>query len=113
MRQGMTEEAVDAYKEVIKRNPKDAGSLIGAAGGCCASGKLDEARKHAELAVSVAPAGAHEMLAKIALARHDRDGGAAGSEAGAGGRPDAADAALRRGTARLQRRAATPRRSGR
>ena len=34
---------------------------------CCVSGKLDEARQHAELAVSVAPAGAHEILAKIAL----------------------------------------------
>jgi choline-sulfatase len=67
-RQGMQVEAVGAFKEIIKRNPKDAGALIGAAAGLLRLGRLDESRKHAELAVSVAPAGAHEMLAKIALA---------------------------------------------
>ena len=72
VRQGKTEESVRAYKEVVKRKPKEPGSLIGAAGGLMRLGRLDEARAHAELAVSVAPAGAHEMLAKIALARHDR-----------------------------------------
>ena len=94
----MTADAVHAYKEVIKRNPKDAGSLIGAASAFCASDSSTRRSKHAELAVSVAPAGAHELLAKIALARHDRDTARARSEAGAGGGPDAADAALRRGT---------------
>ena len=71
-RQGLTGDAVNAYKEVISRNPRDAGSLIGAGGGLLRLGKLEEAQKHAELAVAVAPAGAHELLAKIALARHDR-----------------------------------------
>jgi choline-sulfatase len=71
-RQGMQAEAVQAFKEIIKRNPKDAGSLIGAAAGLLRLGKLDEARQHGELAVSVAPAGAHEILAKIALARRDK-----------------------------------------
>jgi choline-sulfatase len=72
VRQGLTEDAVRAYQEVIKRNPKDAGSLLGAAAGLLRLGHVDDAQKHAELAVSVAPAGAHELLAKIALARHDR-----------------------------------------
>lgn len=72
VRQGLTEDAVRAYQEVIKRNPKDAGSLLGAAGGLLRLGQTEDARKHAELALSVAPAAAHEMLAKIALARHDR-----------------------------------------
>jgi tetratricopeptide (TPR) repeat protein len=72
LRQGLTEDAVQAYKEVIKRNPKDAGSLLGAGGGLLRLGRIDEAQKHAELAVSVAPAAAHELLAKIALARLDR-----------------------------------------
>jgi choline-sulfatase len=72
VRQGMTAEAVQAYQEVIKRNPKDAGSLIGAAAGLLRLGKIDEAQKHAELALSVTPAAAHELLAKVALARHDR-----------------------------------------
>jgi arylsulfatase A-like enzyme/Flp pilus assembly protein TadD len=71
-RQGMQAEAVHAFKEIIARNPKDAGSLIGVAASLLRLGKLDEARKHGELAVSVAPAGAHEILAKIALAARDR-----------------------------------------
>jgi tetratricopeptide (TPR) repeat protein len=74
VRQGMSEDAVRAYGEVIKRNPQDAGSLLGAAFALLRLGRLDDARKHGELAVAVAPAGAHEILAKIALARHDKDG---------------------------------------
>jgi tetratricopeptide (TPR) repeat protein len=74
VRRGSMPEAIAAYKEVIKRKPKDAGSLIGAAGALLRTGKLDEAQAHAELAISVAPAGAHETLAKIALARHDPAG---------------------------------------
>jgi len=73
VRQGMSEDAVRAYGEVIRRNPTDAGSLLGAAAALLRLGRLDEARKHGELAVAVAPAGAHEILAKIALARHDPD----------------------------------------
>jgi choline-sulfatase len=73
-RQGMQVDAAAAFKEIIKRNPKDAGALIGAAATLLRLGKLDEARQHGELAVSVAPAGAHEILAKIALARRDREG---------------------------------------
>ncbi len=71
-RQGLQVQAVDAFREIIKRNAKDAGSLIGAAAGLLRLGKLDEARQYGELAVSVAPAGAHEILAKIALARRDK-----------------------------------------
>lgn len=73
IRRGSMQDAIAAYKEVIKRKPKDAGSLIGVAGALLRIGQLDQAQQHAELAISVAPAGAHEMLAKIALARHDRD----------------------------------------
>jgi arylsulfatase A-like enzyme/Flp pilus assembly protein TadD len=74
VRQGRSEDAVRAYGEAITRNPKDPGSLIGAAGQLLRLGRLDEARKHGELAVPLAPAGAHEILAKIALARRDKDG---------------------------------------
>jgi choline-sulfatase len=73
-RQGMQVDAAQAFKEIIKRNPKDAGALIGVAATLLRLGKLDEAQQHGELAVSVAPAGAHEILAKIALARRDRTG---------------------------------------
>ena len=71
VRRGSMPDAIAAYKEVIKRKPKEPGSLIGVAGALLRTGKLDEAQQHAELAISVAPAGAHEVLAKIALARRD------------------------------------------
>ncbi|MEO6235833.1 MAG: sulfatase-like hydrolase/transferase [Vicinamibacterales bacterium] len=80
IRRGGMDDAIKAYKEVIKRKPKDSGSLIGAASALLRIGQLDAARQHADLAVSVAPAGAHELLAKIALALHDREG--ARAEAG-------------------------------
>ena len=81
-------DAVAAYKEVIKRKPKDRRQPDRRGGRALLRlGQLDAARQHAELAVSVAPAGAHEMLAKIALAARDRDGGAARSGARAAGRP--------------------------
>jgi arylsulfatase A-like enzyme/Tfp pilus assembly protein PilF len=73
VRQGMPEDAVRAFGEAIKRNPKDPGSLIGAAAQLLRLRRFDEAQKHAELAVSMAPSGAHEILAKIALARRDKD----------------------------------------
>lgn len=70
-RRGMMEPAVDAYKEIIRRNPKDAAGLTGAAAGLLRLGRLDEARAHAELAITVAPAAAHELLARIAVERGD------------------------------------------
>lgn len=73
VRRGSMPDAIAAYKEVIRRKPKDAGSLIAMAGALLRTGQHDAARQHAELAVSVAPARAHEMLARIALARRDRD----------------------------------------
>ena len=73
-RQGMQVDAAAAFKEIIKRDPKNAGALIGVAATLLRLGKLEEARQHGELAVSVAPAGAREILAKIALARRDRPG---------------------------------------
>ena len=79
VRRGNLPEAIAAYKEVIQRRPKDAGSLIGAGSALLRAGQLDAARQHAELAASVAPAAAHELLAKVALAGHDS--GAARREA--------------------------------
>lgn len=73
-RRGMTAEAVVAYKEVVKRNPKDPAGLTGAASGLMRLGRLDEARAHAELAVDTAPAVSRELLARIAVERGDADG---------------------------------------
>ena len=79
--------AVDAYKHYIALKPDEPIGYIGASAGLLKLRKLDEARDHAQLAVDVAPvkdrrsrASAHEMLARIALARHDAD--AAREEAG-------------------------------
>ena len=68
-RRGMIRDAIGAYQKVIERNPKDAAALTGAAAGFLRLERLDEARAHAELAVGVAPAAAHELLARIATQR--------------------------------------------
>ncbi len=72
--------SVDAYKHYIALEPQDPTAYIGAAAGLLKLRKLDEAREHASLAADVAADGdhrskasAHEMLAKIALAKHDAD----------------------------------------
>jgi len=72
--------AADAYAHHIELQPDEPTAYIGAAAALLKLRKLDEARDHAQLAAGVAPsanrrarAAAHEMLAKIALARHDPD----------------------------------------
>lgn len=67
VRRGLSAEAVEAYKEVVKRNPNDPAGLTGAAASLLRLGRLREARDHAELAVDVAPGTAHELLARIAI----------------------------------------------
>jgi len=81
------EQAFDAHKHYIELKPTDPAGYIGAAAALLKLRRLDEARAHAQLAADVARAtdrrsraSAHEMLAKIALARHDTD--AAREEAG-------------------------------
>jgi arylsulfatase A-like enzyme/predicted Zn-dependent protease len=80
------EQAADAYRRVVTLRPADPNGYIGAAATLLKLHKLDEAAEHAELAAEVAAepdrrsrASAHEMLAKIALARKDTE--AARSEA--------------------------------
>ncbi len=72
--------AVDAYKHYIALKPQEPTAYIGAAAALLKLRKLDEAREHASLSAEVAAEGdhrskasAHEMLAKIALAKHDTD----------------------------------------
>jgi tetratricopeptide (TPR) repeat protein len=71
LRLGRPADAIDAYRHVIERDPKDAGSLIGAGNELLQLHRYDEAQKYGELAVGVAPAFAHELLARIAVARKD------------------------------------------
>jgi arylsulfatase A-like enzyme/Flp pilus assembly protein TadD len=70
--------AIDAYRHFIELKPSDPNGYIGASTTYLRVRRLEEARQHAELAVQLAPArdvrsqsSAHELLAKIALARHD------------------------------------------
>jgi tetratricopeptide (TPR) repeat protein len=70
-RQGRYPDALAAYQEVITRQPRDPAALTGAAGALLRTGRVADARAHAELAVAVAPAVAHEVLARIALSTGD------------------------------------------
>jgi choline-sulfatase len=72
--------ATDAYKHFIELKPSDPGGYLGVAATLFKQQKLRDAREHAELAAQVAPSRdsrsrviAYELLAKIALARHDID----------------------------------------
>ncbi len=74
------DQAIDAYKHVIALRPSDAVSYLSAANALLKLRKLEEARRYGEQAASVAGeqegrlrASAHEMLANIALMRHDGD----------------------------------------
>ena len=72
------EQAADAYAHVLLLQPTDQSAQLGAVAALVRLGRLDEARQHAELAVSLARDGdrasrssPHEWLARIALARRD------------------------------------------
>jgi choline-sulfatase len=74
------DQALDAYKHLIELKPAESNGYIGAAAALLKLRRLDDATAHAELAAKVASdrdlrsrASAHELLAKIALARHDTD----------------------------------------
>jgi arylsulfatase A-like enzyme/cytochrome c-type biogenesis protein CcmH/NrfG len=73
--------ATDAYKHYIELKPSEPAGLLGAAASLLKQRKLDDARAHAALAADVAAdrdlrsrAAAHELLARIALARRDAEG---------------------------------------
>lgn len=69
--QGRLPAALEAYQELIRRQPDDPAGLTGAAAILVQMGRFDEARAHAELATTTAPAIAHELLARLALQRGD------------------------------------------
>jgi arylsulfatase A-like enzyme/TolA-binding protein len=78
MRVDRPEEALTAYKKFVALKPTQSNGLVAVAATLLRLQRLDEARRHAQLAVTVAApherlarASAHEMLAKIALAAKD------------------------------------------
>ena len=74
-RMGQPEQALAAYGEIITRDPKNPAALTGATSTLLRAGRIGEAKAHAELTVEVAPAIAHETLARIAV--HQKDAAAA------------------------------------
>jgi choline-sulfatase len=71
--QGRFEDALAAYKKVITSDPSNAAALTGATSALLRLGRIDDARAHADLATGVAPAVAHETLARIAVYQKDDD----------------------------------------
>jgi tetratricopeptide (TPR) repeat protein len=69
---GRDDDAVEAYKGGLRNSTalKDEMALS-LAGLLLKTGQLDEAEEHARLAIRGQPAGAHQMLARIAIARGD------------------------------------------
>ncbi|HVT02552.1 MAG TPA: sulfatase-like hydrolase/transferase [Thermoanaerobaculia bacterium] len=72
-RLGRDEEAIAAAKNGLRLSPNTTHLAIMIARMSLDLGRLDEATQHAELALQSEPAAAHELLARIALARHDLD----------------------------------------
>lgn len=68
---GRPAEALNAYRQVVTREGKNAAALLGIAAVQVQQGNFDDARAHAELAADVAPASAQELLARLALQRGD------------------------------------------
>lgn len=80
MRIDRNEQAADAYARVCELEPADANGYLGAASALLKLHKLDDARDRADRVVEIAGekggrlrAAGHELLARIALARHDAD----------------------------------------
>jgi len=73
-KEGRHEEASAAFAQALKLSNGAPSVAIAAASSLIALGRLDEARKHAELAMKMNPAGAYDILVQIALARHDTPG---------------------------------------
>ena len=68
-------EAYDAYRAALRAAPSLAGPVSMELGRVCLKlGRLDEAEANARIAERASPAHAHELLARIALARDDLDG---------------------------------------
>jgi choline-sulfatase len=95
--EGRWREAADAYRQAIRVSPSMAGGAsLALAKVSLKLGDLEQARANAELALSDAPADAHELLARVALARSELEA-AEREAAGVSGSPslDARGAVLR------------------
>lgn len=95
-RLGRHAQALDAFRRFVELKPGDTSGLVLVAGTLLRLGRLDDAWAHARLAEKVAPehdqrarGSAHEMAARVALARKDYTGAKAAAQ-----RAHAADPSL-------------------
>jgi len=96
---GRHREAFEAYKQALATSPSLAGEIaIAVAREAAVLGEWDAAEAHARLAQSDEPTGAHEILARVALARGDLDGAEREAMLTSGDR----DAELRAATVRAE-----------
>ncbi|HEX6085403.1 MAG TPA: tetratricopeptide repeat protein, partial [Thermoanaerobaculia bacterium] len=66
--------AEQAYRDAIRATPELAPAFaLSLAGVLLDRGALDDAARHAQLALKTNPNGAHEILAHVAMRRNDRD----------------------------------------
>jgi tetratricopeptide (TPR) repeat protein len=68
---GRHQEALAAYEKAMELSGGVGHVAVGTASVLLDMGRLDEAQKHAELALETGPAAAHSLLAQIYLARDD------------------------------------------
>ena len=95
--EGRWREAADAYRQAIRVSPSRAGGAsLALAKVSLKLGDLEQTRANAELAISDSPADAHELLARVALAKNELES-AEREAAGVSGSPnlDARGAVLR------------------
>jgi arylsulfatase A-like enzyme/Flp pilus assembly protein TadD len=70
-RMGRTAESIASAKEALRRSPTSTHLAIDLANALLLAGELDDAARHADLAVKNDPARANEVLARVALLRGD------------------------------------------
>jgi arylsulfatase A-like enzyme/Flp pilus assembly protein TadD len=70
-RMGRTAESIASAKEALRRSPSSTHLAIDLANALLIAGELEDAQRHAELALKTDPSRAHEILARIALMRGD------------------------------------------
>jgi arylsulfatase A-like enzyme len=71
---GRLDEALAAYQQAMTVSAGAGHVALGAASVLLDMGRLDEAKKHAEIGLDTSPAVAHNLLAQIALQRNDLTG---------------------------------------
>jgi choline-sulfatase len=69
---GQSKEAIDVYRNAMSRSQRFSPEMALSLGNAyLETGQLDEAARHADLVLNALPTGAHTLLARVAMERHD------------------------------------------